>query len=56
MGYERSEMDWDAYVSDLSVCGAVAHMHTQVEELMEGSIELYLEGTRENELPMPDWW
>lgn len=51
--YERGETNWGAYIPDLPGCVAVADTREQVEELIEGAIEMHLEGMREDGLPIP---
>jgi len=52
--FEKGPTSWGASVPDLPGCVAVADTREGVEELIQKTIELHIEGMREDGLPVPE--
>jgi predicted RNase H-like HicB family nuclease len=50
---ERGESSWEAHVSDLPGCVAVGESRARVLELIREAIEFYIDGLRQDGLPVP---
>ena len=51
---ERGPTSYGAYVPDLPGCVAVGQSVAEVRELIQGAIEMHLEGMREQGEPIPE--
>ena len=51
---ERGERGWGAHVPDLPGCVAAARSRAEVLWLIEGAIELHIEGIRQDGRPVPE--
>lgn len=51
--YEQGETGWSAYVPDLPVVVAAGDTREEVEELMQGAIEMHLEAMLRDGVSIP---
>lgn len=51
---EKGPTSYGAYVPDLPGCVAVAETREEVEQLIQGAIEMHLQGMREDGNPIPE--
>ena len=51
---EKGPTSYGAYVPDLPGCVAVAETREEVEQLIQGAIEMHLQGMREDGEPIPE--
>jgi predicted RNase H-like HicB family nuclease len=52
--YEEGPTSWGAYVPDLPGCVAVGETLEEVQDLIQGAIEMHLETMREDGDPIPE--
>lgn len=52
--YEKGPTSWGAYVPDLPGCVAAGQSREEVRQLIEGAIEMHLDGLREDGEPIPE--
>jgi predicted RNase H-like HicB family nuclease len=50
---EKSESGFGAYVPDLPGCVAAAESYDEVLKLIQGAIELHIDGLKEDGVPIP---
>ena len=52
--YEKGPRSWGAYVPDLPGCVAAAKTREEVENLIQGAVDLHLRTMREDGDPIPE--